>query len=153
MSSTVIPFDEKFLPAFISLNREWIEKYFVLEAMDLYQLENPKRTILEGGGEIFFVVSGGEALGTCAMVPHGPGSYELAKMAVAPQARGKSYGDLLMEASVTWAKSKGAHEIIILSNTILEPAIGLYKKHGFTVVHLGDHPDYKRCNIELRRLL
>lgn len=44
-------------------------------------------------------------------------------------------------------------EITLLSNTILEPAISLYKKHGFETVHLGPHPDYERCNIEMRLML
>lgn len=34
-----------------------------------------------------------------------------------------------------------------LSNTVLAPAIGLYRNHGFETTHLGSHPDYQRCNI------
>jgi len=149
----VITFDPKFVSSYISLNREWIETYFEIEPMDIAQLENPYESILDQGGEIFFVLENQKAVGTCTMVPHGPGCYELAKMAVQTSTRGKGYGDLLMKATIDWAKSKGANRIILLSNTILEPAISLYKKHGFEVQHLGPHPDYVRCNIVMERSL
>jgi len=148
--SRVIRFDKRYLSAFRTLNLDWIEKYFKVEAMDLYQLENPQTTILSKGGEIFFVLEGDQAVGTCAMVPHEVGGFELAKMAVSPLARGKGYGDLLMLAAIQWARMQKADYILILSNTLLEPAIKLYHKYGFEVLHLGTHPDYLRCNIEMR---
>jgi GNAT superfamily N-acetyltransferase len=134
---------------FVRLNREWIERYFKVERNDLEQLERLEQTILEPGGEIFFVVEAGLAVGTCAMVPHGLQSYEIAKMAVSDEAKGRGYGDLLMEACIAWAVSKSAKKITILSNTVLEPAIRLYRKHGFETIRLGNHPDYERCNIEM----
>lgn len=63
------------------------------------------------------------------------------------RARGKGYGDILMEAAIRWVKKKNAKKLTLLSNTVLAPA--LYKKHGFKTVRLGDHPDYVRCNIEM----
>lgn len=120
--------------------------------MDLYQLENPETTIIKEGGEIFFCLDNGKVMGTCAVIPHG-GVYELIKMAVDPSSQGKGYGRMLMDAAVKYCKDKGAPEIHILSNTVLTPAISLYKKSGFEVVHLGPHPDYKRCNIEMKKVL
>lgn len=145
----IVTFDPKFLPAFVQFNRQWIEQYFVLEPMDLAQLEAPQKSILAPGGEIFFVLENGEPVATCAMVPHGERGYELAKMAVSVHARGRGYGDLMMEAALAWAKRQKASQVTLLSNTILEPAIALYKKHGFKTIHLGAHPDYERCNIEM----
>jgi len=153
MSTSVITFDPQYLPDFIALNREWIEKYFVLEPMDLYQLENAQESILDKGGEILFILENKEVVGTCALVPHGPHSYELAKMAVLPQMRGLGHGDTVIKAAIAWAQEQGAKELTLLSNTILEPAITLYKKHGFITVHLGQHPDYQRANIEMKLVL
>jgi GNAT superfamily N-acetyltransferase len=152
-TATVVPFNPRYLSTFKSLNRQWIEEYFELESMDLSQLEAPQAEIVDLGGEIFFVLEGENAVGTCAMIPHGPATYELAKMAVAREARGKGYGDLLMRACIAWAKKKGAERIKILSNTELEAAIALYLKHGFQVAKLGCHPDYARCNIEMEMAL
>ena len=144
-----LTYDPQYLPAFVALNREWIEKYFVIEEADRQQLQHPEKNILEKGGEIFFILEDEVAIATCAMVPHGPKAYELAKMAVSPRVHGQGYGDLLMTTALDWARSQGAGKVMLLSNTLLEPAIRLYKKHGFEVVHLGQHPDYERCNIEM----
>ena len=148
-----ITFREDLVPAYVELNREWIERHFAIEEMDLKQLQDPKGNILSHGGEIFFVLENGEAVATCAMVPHGPGCYELAKMAVSPHKRGRGYGDLLMARAIQWAKANGANKVMLLSNTILTPAIALYHKHGFITTHLGPHPDYQRCNIEMELAL
>src|SRR3712207_3651028 len=102
----VIAYESRYKDAYVNLNIEWISTHFWIEEMDLAQLKNPEKTILEGGGEIFFVLENGRPVGTCAMVPHGPSCYELAKMAVEPGHRGKGYGDLLMAAAINWAKEK-----------------------------------------------
>lgn len=146
---SIITYQAKYLSAFVELNQQWIEHYFELEAMDLAQLRNPDEYILNPGGEIFFAIRDSVPIGTCAMVPHGPRTYEIAKMAVMANARGQGIGDRLMERCLEWAREKGAARVMLLSNTKLEPAIKLYKKHGFKVIHLGEHPDYARCNIEM----
>lgn len=138
--------------AFKQLNLAWIEQYFRVEKKDVEQTEHPEQC-LAGGGELFFVVVDGKAVGTCALYTAGPARFELAKMAVHPDYRGHGFGDLLMESAETWARERGAAEILILSNTILAPAIALYQKHGYETVHLGAHPDYERCNIEMRKRL
>ena len=145
----LITFNEKYVASFVELNREWIQKYFALEEADQQQLLYPEKNILKKGGEIFFVLENDKVIATCAMVPHGSG-YELAKMAVSPQVRGQGFGDFLMQGVIDWARQKGASEVMLLSNTKLEPAINLYRKHGFEVIQLGPHPDYERCNIEMR---
>lgn len=145
----IIKFDPRYAQTFIDLNKQWIQTYFVIEPMDVAQLEDYQTHILAPGGEILFVLENENPVGTCAMVPHGPGCFELAKMAVDPSTRGKGFGDLLMKAAIDWARKQRAEKIILLSNTILEPAITLYKKHGFVTTHLGPHPDYQRSNIEM----
>lgn len=152
--ASVATYQPQFKEAFRHLNLGWIEKYFRVEPKDLEQVENPE-ACLNDGGEIFFVLvdGGAKAVGTCAMYKVGEGKFELAKMAVDPEYHGQKFGDLLMETAEQWAKEKRAEEIILLSNTILEPAINLYKKHGYKTIHLGDHPDYERCNIEMSKRL
>lgn len=149
----LITYNPKYADAYIEMNRQWIEKYFKIEAMDIAQLESHQENVLKPGGEIFFLLEDGVPVGTFAMVPHGPGCYELAKMAVTPSSRGKGYGDILMVEALEWARAQNAEKVMLLSNTILEPAITLYKKHGFQTVHLGPHPDYERCNIEMEIVL
>jgi len=148
----VMPFASAHRDAFKTLNSEWIERYFKIEKKDLEQMNAPE-DCRAGGGEIFFVEVDGRAVATCAMYKIGARRFELAKMAVDPAFRGRGYGDLLMEKAEAWARGQGAVEILILSNTVLEPAIALYKKHGYITTHLGPHPDYERCNIEMKKPL
>jgi len=149
---TVVRYREEFRSAFAQLNQEWIEKYFVLEEEDREVLGDPQGTILDAGGEIFFVLAGGEVQGTCALLRHGT-DCEIAKMAVSPSARGRGFGDLLMDAAMAAAAEMGARRVIIVSNTALEPAIRLYEKHGFVRVPMARDQRYQRANIRLEREL
>jgi len=135
---TVVPYREELRQAFEELNREWIEAYFELEEADLEVFRDPKGKIVNQGGEIFFVLEEGRARGTCAVIRHDPEDCEVAKMAVDPAARGRGFGDLLMVAAIGFARSIRARRVIIVSNTILQPAIRLYQKHGIVKVPLID---------------
>lgn len=145
----VVRYREEFRSEFERLNREWIETYFVLEAADREILGDPRRKILDPGGQVFFVLDRGEVQGTCAVLRHGADECEIGKMAVAPSARGRGYGDLLMEASLAFAREIDSRRVVIVSNTILSPAIRLYQKHGFVEVPLASDGRYRRANIRL----
>jgi ribosomal protein S18 acetylase RimI-like enzyme len=151
--ASVVPYRPEYREEFERLNRAWIEQYFEVEEADREVFRDPVAAIVEPGGEIFFVMEDGKVMGTCAVLPHEPGVYEIAKMAVAPAARGKGYGDLLMEASVEFAREAGASRVVIVSNTVLTPAIRLYEKHGFVRVPLEEHERFSRANIRLEREL
>jgi putative acetyltransferase len=146
---TVVPYREELKTAFGQLNREWIETYFAMEDADRKVLGDPRGEIVDRGGEVFFLLEGDQVRGTCAVLRHSPADYEIAKMAVAPEARGRGYGDLLMEAAIRFAGDAGARRVIIVSNTLLEPAIRLYQKHGFVQVPLTRDQRYLRANIRL----
>lgn len=136
---------------FERLNREWIEAWFALEDADRETFRDPAAKIVAPGGQIFFVVEAGRVMGTCAVIRHQPELYEIAKMAVAQEARGRGYGDLLMDAAVEFSRGAGARRIVIVSNTRLGPAIRLYEKHGFVRVPLAPDERYARADIRLER--
>ena len=146
----VAPFQNEYANDFKKLNLEWIEKYFSVEEMDKKHLEHPRKYIIEAGGEIYSVIEDGVVKGVCALVFHEEGVYEIAKMAVDKESRGKGYGNLLMEAAIEGARKKEADKILIVSNTVLEAAINLYKKYGFITTRLGQDPEYQRGNIEMQ---
>jgi GNAT superfamily N-acetyltransferase len=150
---TVVRYREEFRADFERLNRAWIEAYFVLEEPDREVFSDPRAKILEPGGEIFFVLEEGQVQGTCAVIRHSADECEIAKMAVASGARGRGFGDLLMERAIAFAGDVGARRIVIVSNTVLEPAIRLYRKHGFIQVPLSADGGYERANIRLEREL
>jgi putative acetyltransferase len=148
----VVTYRPEWRDEFARLNREWIEAWFVLEEADLETFRDPETKVLGPGGEIFFVVEDGAVMGTCAVLRHSAEVHEIAKMAVSAAARGRGYGDLLMDAALAFSRAAGAAKVIIVSNTRLGPAIQLYRKHGFVRVPL-DAADrrYARADIRLER--
>lgn len=117
--------------AFAELNRAWLVENDLLEPLDEQQLQNPEGEILAPGGQIFVAISGQEVLGTCAAIPHGPGVYELAKLAVSSAARGQGLGRKLVTACLAFAKERKAHRLVLVSNSRLRPALRLYETFGF----------------------
>jgi len=136
------------LEDFISLNEEWISKYFELEKSDFELARDPEK-IIRSGGYIFSIRYKQSAVGVCALFSEGNGIYELARMAVSPKFQGKGLGSKLVLAAIQKAKEIGATRLYLISNTKLETAIALYKKHGFQTESLGQHPLYSRANITM----
>lgn len=145
----VIHYRDEYQPDFEALNREWLERYFEVERTDLLYLRNPRGKIVDPGGQVFIAVEEGSVLGTCAMIRHSDEIYELSKMAVTQTARGRGLGNALMDAALAWTREKGAHKIVLESNTAMEPAIKLYEKYGFVTTRLGPTEQYTRSNIEM----
>jgi ribosomal protein S18 acetylase RimI-like enzyme len=77
-----------------------------------------------------------------------PFDYELAKMAVDPRFRGRGIGHQLGAAIIERARRLGAKTIFLESNTILAPAISLYRKLGFVETERQPTP-YARGNIHM----
>ena len=145
----VVTWRAEYREDFERLNRQWIETYFVVEPSDLAVFRDPEDAIVRPGGQIFFVVDGEGVRGTCALLSHGPGVLELAKMAVSPAAQGTGYGELLMRAAIAYARERGARKLMLVSNTRLAPAIGLYRKCGFRQVPLDPKIEYARADIQM----
>lgn len=145
----ILPFEPALAPAFAELNYLWIAADYDVEEHDREVLDHPGRSIIEKGGEVFFAVEGTRAVGTVAMIPHGPGEFELAKMAVSPEHRGRGIGDLLMEACIAFARGRNAARIVLESNTKQVAALALYRKHGFVETPLDPNSQFKRANIRM----
>lgn len=144
----IISYQPRYRQYFIDLNTEWLQKYFVVEPHDQNVFNNIEKLILEPGGEIFFCMYDDKVVGTVAMERMDDKSFELTKMAVTEQYKGKGFSKLLMQACIDFAKQKGITKIVLLSNRLLVPAISLYKKFGFKEVPL-DPTDYSRANIQM----
>jgi ribosomal protein S18 acetylase RimI-like enzyme len=145
---TIVPFDDAYAADFSRLNLAWLRKYFVVEAIDEEMLSQPKRYIIDKGGYIFFAILEGEVVGTFAMMKQEEGVFELSKMAVSEEHHGKKIGNKLLEFCLDYARQLGAHKVILFSNTLLAPAIHLYRKYGFKEVPLVNS-EYKRSNIKM----
>lgn len=135
-----------------TLNYEWLEKYFRVEKGDEISLSNPKEEIIDKGGFIFYAKLDGEIVGTVSLIKKSEKVFELSKMAVSENAKGKGIGKVLIEYCLNFANEKKMDSIILYSNTELESAIHLYSKYGFNEIEL-EKGIYERANIKMEKLL
>jgi GNAT superfamily N-acetyltransferase len=153
MSLRVIPFKQAYAPVFRDLNLAWLTSYFYVEEMDAQLLENCEETIINKEGFIFFAEWKGELVGCYSLICLEKDTYELGKMAVDPKFQGLKIGQELLSHAIDFARNNNWRKIILYSNTILGPAIHLYKKFGFKEITLEQDTPYKRSNIKMERML
>lgn len=145
----ILPFAPALAKDFIRLNKNWIKTYFRLEESDIKTLNNPQK-IIDNGGEIFFSVDEATqvAIGCCALIRHTAENWELAKMAVDPNAQSRGIGFQLGMAVIEEARTRGASTLFLEGNTRMKASIHLYRKLGFREVPI-DYAAYERCDIKM----
>lgn len=149
-SVEIVDYQPDHLLTFKRLNIMWINTHWSLEPHDLEVLGDPEGSILSKGGFILVALVDGRPLGVIAMCRTDNGDYdfELAKLAVDPEARGQGLGEKLCRTALDRAARLGAKRIFLESNTLLRPAISLYRKLGFT--ELTEYsPAYRRGDIQM----
>lgn len=117
---------------FKSLNFEWLEEHFTVEKVDESMFSDPNTKIVKTGGAVLFASLDGDIVGTCALIKHRNGVFELAKMAVTKKYQGRCIGRKLIIAIINKAKALGASEVYLQTNAKLKAANHLYNKLGFT---------------------
>ncbi len=145
----LIDFSPEYAEAFKELNLEWIEEFFEPEGIDLKMLSDPQKNFIESGGAIVLAKIGEDIVGCCGLLKHNKTTFEISKMAVTSTYQGIGLGKAMLHQTLMIAKRLGAARLEIMSNTILEPAIGLYKSVGFVEIPLTSDA-YDRGNISLR---
>lgn len=150
----IVEYEPRFRAHFDALNRAWIEKYFQVEPMDEYVLKNPEEAILEKGGAILFALYNEVVVaGVVALIKLDNETYEFAKMGVDENYRRKGVAEALSHAAFNKVKTLKGKKLVLFSNTLLEPAIRLYRKLGFTEVPLDKFSEYRRSNIKMELVL
>ena len=145
---TIVSFDEEYSSIFYELNKLWIEESWLLEKSDKFDLLNPKESIIDKGGEIFFALIDGNVIGTVAMIRSADRIYELAKMTVEINYRGNGVANKLMDQCLNYAMNNNAQQIYLITNDTLVIARNLYDKYGFKEVKL-DSDKYLRGNVKM----
>ena len=142
------PYRPEWAVHFERINTEWLERWFVVEAVDRLVLSRPQDEIIDRGGSILFAVLDGEVIGACALLKEAPGVYELSKMAVETGFRGLGAGRKLLEAAIAEFERIDGATLFLESSKRLAPALRLYESSGF--VHQpaprpGSH--YQRADV------
>ena len=87
---------------------------------------------LESIRDAALVMEGGQAAACGAFKLYEPGTAEIKRVFVRPAYRGRGYGRALMDALERRAAAHGYTRLILETGDLLESAIGLYARLGFT---------------------
>lgn len=152
---SILPYSDNLAQHFHDINLEWIEAMFTVEPHDQEVLLDPKGSIIDKGGHIYFVQSEDDGiLGTCALEQEEDGFVELTKMGVRAKARGKGAGEFLLRYILERTRELGwQDQLFLVSNKRNVAAVRLYEKLGF--VHDAKIMDrfglrYERCDVAMR---
>ncbi|MFW2568136.1 GNAT family N-acetyltransferase [Aliarcobacter butzleri] len=150
----IVKLSPKYKEDFKKINLWWIGEYFEVEESDIKVLNEPEKYIIDMGGEIFLALYKDEVVGTCALIKSKNENFdfELAKLAVLSKVQGLKLGLLLSQAVITEAKNRGGKTIFLETNSVLTPAVSLYKKLGFEEIP-NFKSKYKRVNLVMLKNL
>ena len=149
----IVPYKPRYAADFKRINENWIQEFFSLEQADRVALDDPEGHILSKGGEILFAIDADEnVVGTCALIRHSSEVAELAKMGVDKQRQSQGAGNLLGLAVLDLAAAKGFRKVFLETNSILSPAISLYRKLGFEQRVFPHASDYARADVYMERV-
>lgn len=141
--------------SFRRLNEEWIERYFRIEPKEAVILGDPKGTILDPGGKMFFAILDDQCVGCCALRRMSDTEFEVAKMAVTPACQGAGIGRKLLQTVIETGRAMGARRLYLETNHLLQPAIRLYESMGFR--HLSPEEiipsPYARADVYMELIL
>ncbi|MDB5679356.1 bifunctional helix-turn-helix transcriptional regulator/GNAT family N-acetyltransferase [Sphingomonas bacterium] len=150
----ILRFSDDLAHHFHRINAQWIAEMYSLEPTDLDVLENPRERIIDPGGDILFVEDPELGIvGTCGLQKTGERQFELTKMGVLPEARGRKAGEFLLHAMIDRAFALGCDRLYLLSNAKGAAGVHLYEKAGF--VHDAGIMEqfgrrYARTNVAMR---
>ena len=147
---SIVDYSPVYAKAFKDLNLAWIASAHEVEEDDERVLSQPEKYILEPGGAIIIALYNDEPVGTCALRKVSDRLFEMTKMTVSADMRGKAIGRLLGEAIIRKARELGGTVLELYSNRgACGIAIGMYFRLGFTEVPV-DNEIYKRADIKMR---
>lgn len=144
----IIPYSPELNHFFRAINQAWVEELFSIEPFDQAQFDNPAETIVKPGGTIIYAKMGGDIVGTVGLHKVSEEVYELIKMGVASEAKGKGVGMILAKAILEKAKEMGGKKVVLYTHSKLAPALRIYEKLGFKEAEL-EEGKYCRCDIKM----
>ena len=150
--AVLINYEDRYLEDFRRLNLEWLEKFNLVESHDLEVLNHPRENVIDRGGFIFLLKEDDAIIGTAGIFKMNDQEYEIIKMTVAPEHRGKKFGELLLEHCINQAKEMKASRLILYSNSNLQVAIRMYEKFGFKHTAVTDAP-FETADIKMELYL
>ena len=143
----IVDYSSRFGDAFERLNREWLEKYFRVEPIDVEILGDPQSKVIDPGGAILYLLLEAEVVATVALKHEGVGVFELTKMAVTSEHQNKGLGRVLLCAALQRFSELGGNTLYLESHSSLTPALALYESAGFRHQAPPTPSDYERADV------
>lgn len=150
--AVIIDYKKQYHEDFKKLNLEWLEKYNLVESHDLEVLNHPQQNVIDKGGFIFLLLQDDAVIGTAGLYKINSKEYEVIKMSVDANQRGKKFGDMLLEKCIAKAKELNASKIILFSNSNLQTAIRMYERFGFRHIDVNGAP-FETADIKMELYL
>lgn len=95
------------------------------------QLEQLPGSYTGSGGAFFVAVDEAQVIGTAGLALVEPGLFELRKMYLRPEARGRGVGQLLFDACLAHAIAHGGKRIVLDTTEKMTTGIAFYERNGF----------------------
>ena len=149
----ILEYRPEFRKHFERLNRAWLKRQFVIEKHDKQMLSDPEGTIIARGGAVLFARVERKIVGTCALIRHEDGIWELAKLAVDDSARERYVGTKLAGFAVAGARTAGADRVLLETSPSDERALGFFESLGFARIDSNPLParyERERVTMELK---
>ena len=97
---------------------------------------------LAPGGSFLLLYRDDTVVGCGAVRTLHPGTGELKRMWIRPDARGSGFGSLLLDALIARSRALGHTTLVLDTNETLVEALALYAKHGFVAIErYNENPD------------
>jgi GNAT superfamily N-acetyltransferase len=120
-------------PSVASVLRESFEEYEHLYTREGFDATTPACAEVSGRieeGPVWVALVDGTVVGTVSAVPRGESLY-VRGMGLAPAARGRGIGELLLRRVEEFASEHGFGRLFLSTTPFLSRAIRLYERHGF----------------------
>jgi len=121
------------IEALMGLSAEYAQSLYPPESNFLLGVDE-----LELPGVSFYAArdESGRPLGIAALVPLPGDTAELKRMFVHPDARGRGVAAALLDRIETDAGARGIRELVLETGPLSEPALALYRRHGYREIPL-----------------
>ncbi len=90
-----------------------------------------EKSYFQSGGYFEVLKSDGKIIGTWGLYPEEESTFELRKMYLKKEARGRGLGKQMMNRMLEKARELKCERIVLETASVLKEAISMYKKYGF----------------------
>ena len=133
MQPKIIQYSSQYKKDLLEISLEWLNKYNILEDIDIQMLTHPDEIIQNGGYILLSLDEDLRATGL-VMLENNDDSFDILKLGVRKEAQGQGIATCLMNAAIEIAKLSKKSKLTLCSNHQLVAALHIYEKLGFQYI-------------------